>query len=135
MRFTVPTHRLSEANWVVRSITTMFRVISVWGHMKSISSRTRSVAYLVLSVAPIFTASVAMVCCASVFAQEAPTQNEVGKTIDVGKTGFAIKRPVFASACPHGCPWGELGEFVQEALKPYGYDVVLCRNCNRAEGP
>jgi TRAP transporter TAXI family solute receptor len=28
-----------------------------------------------------------------------------------------------------------LGEFVKEAMQPAGYDVVLCRNCNRAEGP
>ncbi|MEJ2132021.1 MAG: TAXI family TRAP transporter solute-binding subunit, partial [Gammaproteobacteria bacterium] len=60
---------------------------------------------------------------------------ELGKTIDVGKTGFAVKRPVLASACPHGCPWGELGEFVRDAMAPLGYEVVLCRNCNRAHGP
>jgi TRAP transporter TAXI family solute receptor len=58
-----------------------------------------------------------------------------GRTIDVGKTGFAVRRPVFASACPDACPWGELGDFVHEAMAPLGYDVVLCRNCNRAEGP
>lgn len=59
----------------------------------------------------------------------------VGKTLEVGKTGFAVKRPVMAAACPHGCPWGELGEFVKEAMQPLGYDVVLCRNCNRDRGP
>jgi uncharacterized protein len=61
--------------------------------------------------------------------------SEPGKTIDVGRTGFAVKRPVIAAACPNGCPWGELADFVREALKPFGHDVVLCRNCNRAEGP
>lgn len=61
-------------------------------------------------------------------------QPTLGKTIEVGKTGFAVKRPVFASACPQGCPWGELGEFVQAAMKPMGYDVILCRNCNRTKG-
>lgn len=66
---------------------------------------------------------------------QSAASGELGKTIEVGKTGFAVKRPVFASACPHGCPWGEIGEFVQEAMRPHGYDVVLCRNCNRAEGP
>jgi uncharacterized protein len=72
----------------------------------------------------------------SALAQEgAATDKKVGETIEVGKTGFAIKKPVFASACPHACPWGELGEFVQEAMRRYGYDVVLCRNCNRTEGP
>lgn len=50
-------------------------------------------------------------------------------------TGWAARRPVLASACPHGCPWGELGEFVAEAMAPMGYDVVLCRNCNRDRGP
>jgi TRAP transporter TAXI family solute receptor len=51
--------------------------------------------------------------------------------IDNGETGVAVKRPVFGGACPHGCPWGEIAEFVREAMKPVGYDVVICRNCNR----
>jgi len=55
--------------------------------------------------------------------------------LDVGKTGWDVKRPVMASACPNGCPWGELGDYVREALKPYGYSVILCRNCNRTYGP
>jgi TRAP transporter TAXI family solute receptor len=58
----------------------------------------------------------------------------LGETLEVGRTGFDVKRPVFASACPQACPWGELGEFVQAAMKPAGYDVVLCRNCNRDKG-
>jgi len=62
-------------------------------------------------------------------------QADLGMTVDVGRTGFDVKRPVLASACPHGCPWGELGEFVKEAMAPFGYDVILCRNCNRAYGP
>jgi uncharacterized protein len=57
------------------------------------------------------------------------------ETVDAGVTGFSVKRPVLASACPNGCPWGELGDFVSEALLPFGYDVVQCRNCNRALGP
>jgi uncharacterized protein len=57
------------------------------------------------------------------------------KTIDVGKTGWDVKRPVMAGACDSGCPWGEIGDFVQDAMKPFGYDVVLCRNCNRSYGP
>lgn len=56
-------------------------------------------------------------------------------TIDVGKTGFANKRPVFAAACPHACPWGELGDFVKKAMQPFDYEVILCRNCNRDRGP
>lgn len=59
----------------------------------------------------------------------------LGKTVDPGPTGWALKRPVFASACPHACPWGELGDFVKEAMAPLGYEVILCRNCNRTEGP
>ena len=55
--------------------------------------------------------------------------------IDVGKTGWDVKRPVMAAACESGCPWGELGDFVRESMKPYGYSVILCRNCNRSYGP
>ena len=55
--------------------------------------------------------------------------------IDVGETGWKVKRPVMASACDNGCPWGEIGDFVKDAMKPYGYSVILCRNCNRAYGP
>ena len=60
---------------------------------------------------------------------------EMPGTIDVGKTGFANKRPVFAAACPYACPWGELGDFVKETMEPSGYEVILCRNCNRDKGP
>jgi uncharacterized protein len=65
----------------------------------------------------------------------APTASASTGTIDVGKTGWAVKRPIIAAACPFGCPWGELGEFVHDAMKPLGYDVILCRNCNRDRGP
>jgi uncharacterized protein len=51
------------------------------------------------------------------------------------QSGFAVKRPLMAAACLHGCPWGELGEFVRDAMSPLGYRVILCTNCNRAEGP
>ena len=64
-------------------------------------------------------------------AQEAGPQG----TVEVGKTGFDAKRPVLASACEHGCPWGELGDFVKDAMQPLGYEVILCRNCNRDQGP
>jgi TRAP transporter TAXI family solute receptor len=57
------------------------------------------------------------------------------ENIDVGKTGWDVKRPVMAAACDNGCPWGELGDFVKEAMVPYGYSVILCRNCNRWYGP
>lgn len=55
--------------------------------------------------------------------------------IDVGPTGWNVKRPVLASACANGCPWGELGDYVCNAMKPLGYSVILCRNCNRSYGP
>jgi len=49
-------------------------------------------------------------------------------------TGIAAKRPVFGGACKI-CPWGAMAEFVQAAMKPYGYDVQICYNCNRADAP
>ena len=49
-------------------------------------------------------------------------------------TGISVKRPVFGGACKL-CPWGALGEIVKQAMKPYGYDVQLCYNCNRADAP
>jgi TRAP transporter TAXI family solute receptor len=57
------------------------------------------------------------------------------QTIDVGKTGWDVKRPVMAAACESGCPWGELGDFIEASMKPLGYSVILCRNCNRTYGP
>lgn len=57
------------------------------------------------------------------------------ETLDVGKTGWDVKRPVFAGACDRGCPWGELGDFVKASMEPYGYSVIICRNCNRSYGP
>ena len=49
-------------------------------------------------------------------------------------TGIAVKRPVFGGACKL-CPWGALGEIVKQAMQPYGYDVQMCYNCNRADAP
>jgi TRAP-type uncharacterized transport system substrate-binding protein len=48
--------------------------------------------------------------------------------------GIATKKPVFAGACVF-CPWGELGEFTRDAMKPYGYDVQVCYNCNLVDSP
>ncbi|WP_264944853.1 TAXI family TRAP transporter solute-binding subunit [Sphingomonas canadensis] len=70
----------------------------------------------------------------SASAQTAP-QDEAAQWEDVGQTGFGTKRLVLASACIEACPWGELGDFVKEALAPDGYEIILCRNCNRTEGP
>ena len=63
----------------------------------------------------------------------APTA--LGQTVEPGPTGWAAKRPVMAVACPHACPFGEIGAFVQSAMKPHGYDILLCHNCNGLEGP
>jgi TRAP transporter TAXI family solute receptor len=69
-------------------------------------------------------------------AQEAGAQDAGPQgTVEVGKTGFDVKKPVLASACEHGCPWGELGDFLTDAMQPLGYAVISCRNCNRDQGP
>ena len=49
-------------------------------------------------------------------------------------TGIGAKRPVFGGACKL-CPWGAMAEVVQAAMKPYGYDVQICYNCNAADAP
>jgi len=87
-----------------------------------------------LSLLGLAVASVTGKLSAQSSASGAAPQSLAG-TIDVGRTGWALKRPVFAAACPHGCPWGEIGEFVHDAMVKLGYDVVLCRNCNRDRGP
>jgi uncharacterized protein len=51
-----------------------------------------------------------------------------------GKSGISEKKPVFGGACKI-CPWGAMAEVVKSAMKPYGYDVQICYNCNGAEAP
>jgi hypothetical protein len=51
-----------------------------------------------------------------------------------GQSGIQDKRPVFGGAC-RLCPWGAMAEVVQAAMKPYGYDVQICYNCNAADAP
>ncbi|QOY90217.1 TAXI family TRAP transporter solute-binding subunit [Paludibaculum fermentans] len=51
-----------------------------------------------------------------------------------GQTGIQDKRPVFGGAC-RLCPWGAMAEVVQAAMKPYGYDVQICYNCNAVDAP
>ncbi len=51
-----------------------------------------------------------------------------------GLAGIGDKRPVFGGAC-RLCPWGAMAEVVQAAMKPYGYDVQICYNCNAADAP
>ncbi|MGA3135601.1 MAG: TAXI family TRAP transporter solute-binding subunit [Terracidiphilus sp.] len=55
-------------------------------------------------------------------------------SISGGQTGIQQKRPVFGGAC-RLCPWGAMAEVVQAAMKPYGYDVQICYNCNAADAP
>jgi TRAP transporter TAXI family solute receptor len=83
---------------------------------------------------------VLLLSCSMFHEARAEANNDLGTsnlphTVTVGVTGFADKRPVLAAACRHGCPWGELGAFVRQAMAPFGYDVILCENCNRQEGP
>ena len=73
--------------------------------------------------------AVGISCCVTLLAATVSAED------GTGSTGFAAKRPVLASACPHGCPWGELGDYVKDAMTPLGYEVILCRNCNRDQGP
>ncbi len=49
-------------------------------------------------------------------------------------TGIAVKRPVFGGGCKV-CPWGAIGEIVRAAMRPYGYDVLICYHCFRADAP
>lgn len=50
------------------------------------------------------------------------------------QTGIEAKKPVFGGACEI-CPWGAMAEVVKSAMKPYGYDVQICYNCNGADAP
>jgi TRAP-type uncharacterized transport system substrate-binding protein len=67
-------------------------------------------------------------------AQEPSPSNAKMKLVDVGATGIDAKRPVFAGACK-ACPWGVLALATAAALKPYGYDVVICFVCWSNFGP
>jgi uncharacterized protein len=55
-------------------------------------------------------------------------------TTAAGQTAIEAKKPVFGGACKV-CPWGAMAEVVKEAMKPYGYDVRICYNCNAADAP
>ena len=57
-----------------------------------------------------------------------------GAFLAIGQTGVKEKKPVFGGACKL-CPWGALGEVVQAQMKPYGYDVQMCYNCNAGDAP
>jgi para-nitrobenzyl esterase len=65
---------------------------------------------------------------------EAAARSEPPAGTPTPPTGIAAKRPVFGGACKI-CPWGAMAEVVQAAMKPYGYDVQICYNCNAADAP
>jgi hypothetical protein len=66
-------------------------------------------------------------------AQEPPTTTTM-KLVNIGATGIALKRPVFAGACKT-CPWGVLALITQAAMKSYDYDVKICFVCWSEFGP
>jgi TRAP-type uncharacterized transport system substrate-binding protein len=66
-------------------------------------------------------------------AQEPPATVAL-KLVNIGPTGIAIKRPVFAGACK-ACPWGVLALITQAAMKSYDYDVRICYVCWSEYGP
>lgn len=49
-------------------------------------------------------------------------------------TGYASRQPVIAGACTR-CVWGPLSEFVKAAMRPLGYDIRICYNCNEVDSP
>jgi para-nitrobenzyl esterase len=65
---------------------------------------------------------------------EAAARQEATAGAAAPQTGIAAKKPVFGGACKI-CPWGAMAEVVQEAMKPYGYDVQICYNCNAMDAP
>jgi uncharacterized protein len=58
----------------------------------------------------------------------------VATNVFAAETGIAARKPIIAGACP-GCVWGPLAEVVKAAMKPYGYDVLICYNCNQDKAP
>lgn len=74
-------------------------------------------------------------CAAAQSSVLTPGANVNEHTIAVGATGYDQRRLVMTSACVQACPWGELGDFVRGAMARRGYEILLCRNCNRDRGP
>src|SRR5262245_13995784 len=72
-----------------------------------------------------------LIAAAFLFALPAAAQTPAPQKAE---TGIALKKPVFGGACKV-CPWGALGEIVRDAMKPYGYDVLICYHCARADAP
>src|SRR5262245_64698877 len=43
-------------------------------------------------------------------------------------TGYAVKKPVYGGGGATA-GWGAIGTMVKEVMKPYGWDIQLCRTC------
>src|SRR5215831_16899970 len=43
-------------------------------------------------------------------------------------TGYAVKKPVYGGGGATA-GWGAIGTVVKEVMKPYGWDIQLCRTC------
>jgi uncharacterized protein len=55
-----------------------------------------------------------------------------GRNTGNASNSIREKKPVFGGAC-RLCPWGAMAEVVRAAMRPYGYDVQICYNCNAAD--
>jgi len=63
-----------------------------------------------------------------------PYRHAIRTAPQTGSSSIRDKKPVFGGAC-RICPWGAMAEVVQAAMRPYGYDVQICYNCNAADAP
>jgi uncharacterized protein len=61
-------------------------------------------------------------------------QSSQRSSTTISHPSIDAKKPVFGGACKI-CPWGAMAEVVKQAMKPYGYDVQICYNCNAADAP
>ena len=73
---------------------------------------------------------IAVLLAAAPFARGQTGAN--GQNHSKASNSIKEKKPVFGGAC-RLCPWGAMAEVVQAAMRPYGYDVQICLNCNAAD--
>lgn len=50
------------------------------------------------------------------------------------QTGYAVKRPMVAAACPT-CPWGAVADVLDKIMEPRGYDLQICYYCSGVPNP
>ena len=72
-----------------------------------------------------------LLLCGAILGSSYPASSQNAGT-EKRETGYAVKKPLFGGSGPTG-PWGVVGEFVKESMKPYGWDIQLCLTC--AGGP